>query len=23
MNDTDSRKDPDGYNYDVVRQFTL
>ncbi|HHW2463879.1 TPA: hypothetical protein ACUT9J_006072, partial [Pseudomonas aeruginosa] len=22
MNDTDSRKDPDGYNYDVVRQFT-
>ncbi|EPY8549195.1 TPA: hypothetical protein ACV47B_006416, partial [Pseudomonas aeruginosa] len=21
MNDTDSRKDPDGYNYDVVRQF--
>ena len=23
MNDTDSRKIPDGYNYDVVRQFTL
>ncbi|MGC3675626.1 cytochrome C oxidase Cbb3, partial [Pseudomonas aeruginosa] len=23
MNDKDRRKDTDGYNYDVVRQFTL